>query len=86
MSLRDIVTPYTDYLPTPVDYNGEHFDGVHEYNRFLEFYVYNIYKLVATDITIKKVNDNNQPLSDAVFELYKRNGSIFEKVTHSTYN
>ena len=55
-------------------------------NGFLEFYVYNVYKPVATDITIKKVNDHNQPLSDAVFELYKHNGSIFEKVTHSTYN
>ena len=38
------------------------------------------------DINIKKVDDKNNAIGDAVFELYKSNGETFEKVTNSTYS
>lgn len=36
------------------------------------------------DIDIKKVNDKDEPLGDAVFEIYKSNGTVFEKLTKDT--
>ncbi len=78
-SIPEVAGIYGTYHNTASDKDEQLFNG------FLEFYVYNIYKPVATDITIKKVDNNSQPLSNAVFELYKSNDAVFEKVTHSTY-
>ena len=38
------------------------------------------------DIDILKVDDKNQALGDAVFEIYKKKESTFEKMTQSTFD
>lgn len=49
----------------PYDYQGQHYDGVHEYNRFLEFYVYNIYQRAGYLKINKKVTFNGHaPAND----------------------
>ena len=53
-SNSEYIGEYTVPGGQPYDYKGEHYDGVHEYNRFLEFYVYNIYELDSTSLTVNK--------------------------------
>ena len=50
----EYIGEYTVDGGQPYEYKGEQYDGVHEYNRFLEFYVYNIYELDSTSLTVNK--------------------------------
>ncbi len=56
----------------PYDYQGEHYDGEHEFNRFLEFYVYNIYVPKTYPVYLLKtdIGDTDKKLANAEFDLY----------------
>ena len=50
----EVIGEYTVPDGTPYEYEGAQHDGVHEYNRFLEFYIYNVYKRKDGDLRITK--------------------------------
>ena len=65
MSASEVIGEYSVPNGIPYDYNGVHYDGVHEYNRFEEFYVYNIYKRAGYLNVNKMVLFNGQAPSSA---------------------
>ena len=73
-SANEYIGEYTVNGGSPYYYNGENHDGVHEFNRFLEFYVYNIYEPKTYPVKIKKVDAANPSadtgLAGAKFDLY----------------
>ncbi len=72
LSASEVLGEYLVADGKPYTYQGVECDGVHEYNRFLEFYIYNIYVPKRYPVLIKKVQTGNTEavLSDAEFELY----------------
>ena len=80
-SASEVVGEYYVEGGIPYDYKGVHYDGVHEYNRFLEFYIYNIYVRAGFLRIDKSVTYNGKtPIpddkksflaGDYVFKIYR---------------